>query len=401
MLKVITWMILGINKYKKGEGMLKIQRILLLILINFLFILCSNLETNTQQKPKNIILMIGDGMGVVQITSGIYSSNKPLNFLRFKNVALMTNHSYDNIVTDSAASATAMATGIKTYNGAVSVDPQKKPIKTIMELAKENGYNVGVVVTSLVTDSTPAAFLSHTEDRKNEFEIALDILDVEPNILLGGGLKYFKDRPDQKDLLEEFRKKGYDIYFNWEDLLKTNINKNNKILGLFADYGLPPAVKTMANPDSKYYDYLNSKTDFNKFRSQDYLVQMTRFAIKYLESQNKPFILLIEGSQIDWAGHNMDANYIIAEVLDFDNAIGEALNYAERDQKTLVIVTADHETGGFAIVKGQPGKFETKFIHSSHTSQLVPVFTFGPGSNEFSGIFDNTDIFKKIKKLWF
>lgn len=374
-----------------------------LFLIIFIFSIGCSYEHNS--KPKNIILMIGDGMGIAQITAGMYSSNKPLNFTRFKTIGLMTNHSLNNIVTDSAASATAIATGKKTYNRAISVDIEKKPLKTIMEYAKEKGYNIGIVVTSSITDATPAAFISHTEDRENQYEIALDILELEPDIILGGGLRYFKDRPDQRDLIEELRKKDYEIFYRWEELI--NKIPDKKVIGIFADTGMPPVIKTMSNPESKYFEYLKKTTDFNQVRSKEYLLQMTRSAIMYLESKKKPFILMIEGSQIDWGGHNMDSKYIIAEVLDFDKAIGEVLDFAERDQNTLVIVTADHETSGFAITEGklennQPiSNFETKFIHSKHTSTMVPVFSYGPGSKEFTGIYDNTDIFHKIKKLWF
>jgi alkaline phosphatase len=374
-----------------------------LFLIIFIFSIGCSYEHNS--KPKNIILMIGDGMGIAQITAGMYSSNKPLNFTRFKTIGLMTNHSLNNIVTDSAASATAIATGKKTYNRAISVNIEKKPLKTIMEYAKEKGYNIGIVVTSSITDATPAAFISHTEDRENHYEIALDILELEPDIILGGGLRYFKDRPDQRDLIEELRKKDYEIFYRWEELI--NKIPDKKVIGLFADTGMPPVIKTMSNPESKYFEYLKKTTDFNQVRSKEYLLQMTRSAIMYLESKKKPFILMIEGSQIDWGGHNMDSKYIIAEVLDFDKAIGEVLDFAERDQNTLIIVTADHETSGFAITEGklennQPiSNFETKFIHSKHTSTMVPVFSYGPGSKEFTGIYDNTDIFHKIKKLWF
>ncbi len=376
--------------------------------IIFLVILISVSFCNysTTSKPKKVIIMIGDGMGIAQITAGIYSSNKPLNFTRFKNIGLMTNHSYDNIVTDSAASATAIATGIKTYNKAISVNKDKIPVKTIMEYAKYKNYNIGVVVTSSITDATPAAFLAHEESKENHYQIAEDIVDLEPDIILGGGLQYFQNRLDNKNLIQILKEKNYNIFYDWQELKNINIKTYTKIIGLFAKIGLPPIIKTNTNKESKYYDYLNSITNFSEVRSSDYLPNMVRIAIEFLESKNKPYILLIEGSQIDWAGHNMDAQYIIREVLDFDRAIGEVLDFAERDQDTLVIVTADHETGGFAIIDTKitnaisSEKFETKFIHSKHTSSMVPVFSYGPGSKEFMGLYDNTDIFYKIKKLW-
>ncbi len=380
---------------------IKNTTIFLIILISVSF--CNY---STISKPKKVIIMIGDGMGIAQITAGIYSSNKTLNFTRFKNIGLMTNHSYDNIVTDSAASATAIATGIKTYNKAISVNKDKIPIKTIMELSREKNFSIGVVVTSSITDATPAAFLAHEESRENHYQIAEDIVDLEPDIVLGGGLKYFQNRPDNKDLIHTLKEKNYNVFYDWEELKKINLKNFTKIIGLFADTGLPPVIKTNANKESKYYDYLNSITDFSKVRSKDYLPDMVRIAIEFLELKNKPYILLVEGSQIDWGGHNMDPQYIIDEVLDFDRAIGEVLDFAERDQETLVIVTADHETGGFAILDTKISntisseKFETNFIHSKHTSSMVPVFSYGPGSKEFLGLYDNTDIFYKIKNLW-
>lgn len=374
-----------------------------LIITAFSFWYCSYPEIQVQ-KPKNVVLMIGDGMGVTQIASGLYSSPKPLHFTRFKNIGLMTNHSYDNIVTDSAASATAMATGEKTYNNAISVNPQKIPIKSIFEIAKEKGYSIGVVVTNSVTDATPAAFLAHSENRENHYEIAKDILDLEPDVVIGGGKKFFMNRPDNENLFEKFKEKNYEIYLDFNDFLKSNFeDPNKKILGIFAETGLPPVVNTKANSQSKYFEYLSKNTDFNRTRNSDYLANASKKAIEYLEKKGKPFILLIEGSQIDYGGHNMDAKYIIGELLDFDKAIGEVLNFAERTKNTLVIVTADHETGGFTITGGNTKtlQLEIKFVYEKHTATLVGVFSYGPGSEEFTGIFDNTDIFKKIKKLLF
>lgn len=346
--------------------------------------------------------MIGDGMGVVQILSAMYTSKTPLNFSRFKNIGLMTNHSFDKVVTDSSASATTIATGEKTYNKAVSVNPNKEPIKTIFEIAKEKGYSVGVVVTNSITDATPAAFLAHSESRENHYEIAKDIVDGEPDIVLGGGKKFFTNRPDSEDLLETLKEKNYEIFLDFSEFKKSNLN-NKKIIGLFDEINLSPVYKTNPNPESKYYDYLSSKTNFKQTRDFDFLSIATQKAIEYLEKKGKPYILLIEASQIDYGGHNKDANYIIHEVLDFDRAIGTVLDFAEKFSDTLVIVTADHETGGFAITGGDLKNFklETQFVSDSHTSTLVPVFSFGPGSEEFLGIYDNTDIFKKIKKLLF
>ncbi len=350
--------------------------------------------------------MIGDGMGPQQILMGMYSSQQPLHFMKFKDIGLKTTHSADNLVTDSAYDATAMATGEKTYNKAISVDINKKSLKTIMELAKEKGYSIGVVVTSSLTNATPAAFLAHSESRENEYEIAEDIIQIEPDIALGGGLKFFQNRMDGKDLIKALESKNYQIFYDWKEINTNNLDINRKAIGLFASTGMPPVVSTKVNQNSKYAPYLAENADINNVRSKEFLPLMTQFAIEYLNKKGKPFILMVEGSQIDFAGHNMDAPYLTEEVLDFDKAIGVAYEFVERSKNTLLVITADHETGGFAITGGkiESGKLivpETKYLYEKHTSTLIPVFAYGVGSEEFRGIYDNTDIFKKIIKLWF
>ncbi len=375
-------------------------------LIIFLFFLGIFHCKVQEQKPRNIILMIGDGMGPQQILMGMYSSQQPLHFMKFKDIGLKTTHSADNLVTDSASAATAMATGEKTYNKAISVDINKKSLKTIMELAKEKGYSIGVVVTSSLTNATPAAFLAHSESRENEYEIAEDIIQIEPDIALGGGLKFFQNRMDGKDLIKALESKNYQIFYDWKEINTNNLDINRKAIGLFASTGMPPVVSTKVNQNSKYAPYLAENADINNVRSKEFLPLMTQFAIEYLNKKGKPFILMVEGSQIDFAGHNMDAPYLTEEVLDFDKAIGVAYEFVERSKNTLLVITADHETGGFAITGGkiESGKLivpETKYLYEKHTSTLIPVFAYGVGSEEFRGIYDNTDIFKKIIKLWF
>ncbi len=369
----------------------------------FLLILYCYAPKNQKEKPKNIILMIGDGMGIAHITAGIYSSPTPLNFTRFKQIGLMTTHSYDNIVTDSAASGTAIATGEKTYNKAISVNLEKIRLKTILEIAKEKGFSIGVVVTNSITDATPAAFLAHSENRENHYEIAEDIVNLEPDIILGGGRDYFINRPDEQNLLDKLKDKNYEVYFDFSEFQKLNVlNFNKKIAGFFADKNLPPVKKINPNPNLKYYDYLIKNTNFNQTRNSEYLSLATKKAIEYLQQLKKPFFLVIEGSQIDYGGHNMDGDYVIGELLDFDKTIGVVLDFAEKSKEdTLVIATSDHETGGLAIVGGdlKKNQVELKFIYEKHSASLVPVFSYGIGSEEFSGIFDNTDIFKKIKNL--
>jgi len=339
-------------------------------------------ESNYEvKKPKNIILLIGDGMGITQITSGLYSNNNQLNLERFKHIGLHKNYSYDALITDSAAGATAFACGVKTYNGAIGVDHDTVSVKTILEEAEENGLSTGVVATSTITHATPASFLAHDPYRKNYEAIAADFVDVDPEILIGGGQAYFERREsDNRNISEELKNKGYKVSsFVSEDLGEIHLNPNDKLLYFTADKDPLPAMQ-----------------------GRDYLQEAAEFSMSHLRKQNdKGFFLMIEGSQIDWGGHSNNAEYIISEMIEFDKVVGRALDFAQKDGNTLVIVTADHETGGFAIQKeSKLNELVTAFTSDYHTADMIPVFAFGPGSETFNGIYENTEIYYKMKEAF-
>ncbi len=336
-----------------------------------------------QRGPKNIILMIGDGMGITQISAGMYSNNNHLNLERFPVIGLHKSYSGDNLITDSAAGATAFAAGVKTYNGAIGVDMDTMPVTTILEMAESAGMPTGLVATSSIVHATPASFYAHANQRKNYEEIAADLMNTDIDLFIGGGAKYFERREmDGRNLSDELRQKGNDVEsFVDTDLKDLKVNKA-KNLG--------------------YYTAESEPLPFSQGR--DYLVQASELAINFLndrDTEDKGFFLMIEGSQIDWGGHSNDSDYIISEVLEFDQAIGAVLNFAQRDGETLVIVTADHETGGYAIQNGSSlGHIEGAFTTDYHTADLIPVFAFGPGAEQFSGIYENTAIFDKMKLLY-
>lgn len=331
-------------------------------------------------KAKNVILMIGDGMGVTQITAGMIKNNNRLNLERFPIVGLHKSYSSDNLITDSAAGATAFASGVKTYNGAIGVNSKKKPVKTILEECEEKGMATGMVTTSTIVHATPASFIAHQPSRKMYEEIAADFLKTEIDLFIGGGKKYFDRREtDDRDLYKELKEKGYYVsdYFK-EDMSDIKFNPNKNFAYLTADDDPLPVAS-----------------------GRDYLYGATRVSTGFLSarSKEKGFFLMIEGAQIDWGGHANDANYIISEMLDFDRSIGAVLDWAEKDGETLVIVTADHETGGFSINLGTTqDTMVTEFTTDYHTAEMIPVFAFGPGSEKFSGIYENTAIYDKIKK---
>ncbi len=337
-----------------------------------------NVPQEPSNKPKNIILMIGDGMGLGQITAGLYMNNNRLNLERCSVVGLHKPYASNDLITDSAAGATAFACGVKTYNGAIGVDPDKKPLKTILEEAEEKNMATGLIATSTIVHATPASFIAHQPQRKMYEAIAADFLKTEVDLFIGGGKKYFDRREeDNRNLIEELVAKNYVVssYFD-EDLTNLELPKEQNFAYFTADDD-PLTVES----------------------GRDYLMPASKMALDFLDDHSEEgFFLMIEGSQIDWGGHANNSDYIINEMLDFDKTIGEILDFAEKDQNTLVIITADHETGGYAINKGSKmGKLETAFTSDYHTAVLIPVFAYGPGAELFSGIYENTAIYDKMK----
>ncbi len=336
---------------------------------------------SSSTKPKNIILMIGDGMGVTQVSAGLYSNGNKLNLERFPYVGLHKSYSSDDLVTDSAAGATAFSCGVKTYNGAVGVDSDTVAVKTILEIAEEKGLATGMVATSTITHATPASFICHQNKRKQHQKNAADFLKTEIDLFVGGGKDHFEKREDGRNLSNELKKKGYVV----SDFFQTPIN----------DLKMDPA-----KPLAFYTANTNPVT---VAEGRDYLPGIAKKSVEFLNvrGKEKGFFLMIEGSQIDWGGHANESDYIITEMLDFDKAIGHVVDFAEKDGETLVIVTADHETGGYAINKGSKlDSLKTSFTTDYHTADLIPVFAYGPGSENFSGIYENTAIFDKMKALY-
>lgn len=328
---------------------------------------------------KNIILMIGDGMGLGQITAGMYSSNNHLNLEQFPVVGLQKTHSYNHLITDSAASATAIACGVKTYNAAIGVDKDTLPVQSILEEASIKGLRTGMIATSTIVHATPASFVAHRPLRNMYEYIADDFLASDIDLFIGGGLKYFnQQRKDEQNLLPKLQQKGFLISgIANDDLMDLNLSNTRK-LAYFTSNDTPiPAAS-----------------------GRDYLPTASSIAANFLNRGNKNgFFLMIEGSQIDWGGHANDTKYIISEVKDFDETIGKILAFAKKDKETLVIVTADHETGGFAInPKSKMNEINGAFTDSYHTATMVPVFAYGPGSELFGGIYENTAIHTKMRK---
>ena len=348
-------------------------------------------ETNTPRVGgvKNVILMIGDGMGVQQTSLAMLyrqlrKSTRPElsleKLMNSKNFGLMRTSSYGDIVTDSAAAATTMACGIKTLNEVIGMDPNGYACETILEKAAKMGKATGLVTTSRLTHATPAGFASHQVFRKMENEIAEDIIEEhDVNVLLSGGTRHFipqykdevnqipmkasdlaecKDmakpvdgkskRKDQKNLIASAKSKGYKFVCNKAQLEKVPLKKDTKLLGLFS-YTVFPMIQER--------NAINSLPD---------LAQMTKTALDILQKDEDGFFLMVEGALIDYAGHDNDAGAMLQETLDFDQAIGVAMDFVDKNPDTLLIVTADHETGGFGFAYGKKINFEMALPSGLH-----------------------------------
>ena len=338
------------------------------------------------QAPTNIILIIGDGMGPGQVTLArlvVQAEGKSLAMDSMKTGAMVQTRSASSIITDSAAAGTALATGWKTNNGMVSVLPDETAVLTILEVAQKLGKSTGLVTTSAITDATPAVFASHVGRRGGQPEIAQQLLEHGVNALLGGGRAYFvpesqagSRRKDAIDLLGQAKEKGYTIVETRDDLVRSN---SGRILGLF------------------------QMADLTTEAPEPELSALADKAIRMLSENRKGFFLMVEGGQIDTKAHVNDVAGVIKQMREFDAAVGVALTFARRQGKTLVIVTADHETGGLILLrpaKGSRESWSVSWTTKGHSGTSVPLLAEGPGASDFGGVLDNTDVPKIMAKLW-
>lgn len=339
------------------------------------------------ESVKNMIFCIGDGMGLGQIALARMKAAGPggsLYMERMPVAGFIRTHAANALVTDSAAAGTALASGVKTNNGMLGMTPDGTGYQTILEAAKAKGMATGLVATSTITHATPAAFASHVTSRKMQDKIAEQLIANEVNVLFGGGEGYFlprtsgkSKRSDQKDLIERAKEAGY-LYIRTAEELKTA--QHTHILGLFQ---LGPLTTVAPEPS---------------------LAELTSKAIQVLsgaDKKNKGFFLMVEGSQIDWACHGNDAAGTIRQMLLFDQAVKAAIDFALKDEHTLVVVTADHETGGLTITGGSlDGQdLDVNWSTNGHSGLPVPVYAFGPKTDIFAGTYDNTEVARKFARF--
>lgn len=329
----------------------------------------------SQDSPKavNVIYMIGDGMALPQVYAAMLASHEQMTFSEFPYIGVVDTHSASNDITDSAAGGTALASDHKTKNGMVGMNPDTLAVKTVLESLAEQGKETGIVVTCYVTHATPATFYAKVPKRSKYEDIAVQMAENPYlNLIIGGGMKHFNQRKDSVNLVERMEKElGWKVYDNIND-----IDVNCKKYAVMADA-----------------DHMPHAADRG-----DFLPRAVETALQSLDDAKNGFFLMVEGSQIDFACHAGDSTWMVDEMMDFNAAIQVALDYAKKKGNTLVVVTADHETGGLTMIdrKGKYTNVSFDYSTGSHTCLPMLVYAYGPGSDQFTGWMQNRDLKGKI-----
>lgn len=334
------------------------------------------LQAPKGKKVKNVILMIGDGMSLMHVYTAWAANRGKLWLENAQATGLSKTWAVKKLVTDSGSGGTSLATGVKTVYHAVGVDPEGKPLTSLVDVAKKLGKDAGMAVTCRLWDATPCDFCCHNIDRDKEEELVGDYPTSGVDFVFGGGAQKFTNRKDGRDIFKELQKKGYHVSRTLDDFFA--YDKNSRIFAV-------PYDKDTPLPDER----------------GNLLARASMKGISLMNQNKNGFFMMIEGSQLDDYGHFNQLDLLMKETLDFDQTVGEVMKWAAKDGETLVVVTADHETGGLTLVNGNKdeGRVECCFSTKDHSGAMVPVYAFGPGAENFTGIFENTDVFKKIKKL--
>lgn len=313
---------------------------------------------------KNVILLIGDGNGLTQVSSAALANGGELTLTQLKSIGFLKTQSADDFTTDSAAAGTALATGVKTNNRAIGVDKSGNKVLNITEFLHERGFVSGCITTDNIDGATPSSFYAHRKDRSDIDGIIADLSKSKLSLLIGGGAKKYEKKTVEM---------GFSILENIGEISQSS---KNRIAHFISKDDVPSILEGRKN----------------------ILAEATKNGLAFLKSKNVPFFLMVEGAKIDSYGHHNNVPGIVSEGIDFDRAITEAIKFADVTKNTLVIVTADHETSGFSIPQGnlKNKMIEGDFTTHDHTGTMVPIFAYGPKSQLFQGVYENTEVYKKI-----
>ena len=335
-----------------------------------------SVEMPKGKKVKNIIFMIGDGMGLEQLSTAWIVNNRHMNITdNFPYVGLQWTYSASKLVTDSAAAGTALFTGSKTNNGMLAMSPDGQPLETLPEYARSKGWKTGMSVVCRICDATPAAYAAHHANRDSLYSITSQMVDCGLDFISGGGLKWWENRPDGRDLTAEVEAKGYAFVKDIESLKAV---EEGPVIALTAYTELPPALD----------------------RGTEHQEAVLK-ALELLDDNKKGFFLMVEGSCIDDWCHANKVGFAVEEILDFDRTVGAVLEWAAKDGETLVIVTADHSTGAMTLLAGnvEGQSVAVNYANTGHNGVALPVYAWGPGAEKFVGIYENAELSQMIKEI--
>lgn len=366
-----------------------------------------------EQKPKNVIYLIGDGMGFGAVSSLLLSENGETGFEMAPVIGLNETCSANNYVTDSPAGGTALATGTRTCNGFLGVGPDSVQLESILKKAQKMGKKTGIVVNTTLTEATPGAFYAGVTSRKESYKIAEQFTESGVDVAIGAGLSAFINRPDSVDMTAVLIEKGYDVYLDWKSVLDTESEKFVGILDMGDVHRRNKSRNTTASAAEGAEVCLaaklaasEGKVDTTRFSEPtEYLHKACNKALSVLEKDApNGFFLMIESAIIDGYGHNNDSEGMIEEMKEFDQTLKTLIAYVNKHPNTLLVVTADHETGGTGVTYkshaiNQPEGLHLNFSTKGHTGTVVPIFAYGAGAAKFSGIFQNRELPKMIEEL--
>ena len=392
------------------------KRICLISITMFALLFATSCNNNVAEKPqvKNVIYLIGDGMGFGAVSSLLLSEDSVTGFEQAPVIGLSETCSANNYVTDSPAGGTALACGIRTKNGYLGVDPEGKPLTSILRKAQAMGKRSGIVVNTVLTEATPAAFYAGVTSRSMSFDIAKQFTESGVDVAIGAGLEPFIKRPDSLDLTATLINKGYDVHLDWKTVLNTTSKKFVGILPMGDVHRRNESGNTTAGAADGAEVCLAAKLAASSEENGDttrlseptvYLEKATAKALEVLSNNNRQgFFLMIESAIIDGYGHNNDSEGMIEEMKEFDNTLRQLVAYVNQHPETLLVVTADHETGGTGVSYksyevGSTTPVQLSFSTKGHTGTVVPVFAYGAGAEAFAGIMKNTDLPKKMEEL--
>ncbi len=392
------------------------KRICLISITMLALLFATSCNNNVAEKPqvKNVIYLIGDGMGFGAVSSLLLCEDSVTGFEQAPVIGLSETCSANNYVTDSPAGGTALACGVRTKNGYLGVDPEGKPLTSILRKAQAMGKRSGIVVNTVLTEATPAAFYAGVTSRSMSFDIAKQFTESGVDVAIGAGLEPFIKRPVSLDLPATLNNKGYDVHLDWKTVLGTTSKKFVGILPMGDVHRRNESGNTIAGAADGAEVCLAAKLAASSEENGDttrlseptvYLEKATAKALEVLSNDNRQgFFLMIESAIIDGYGHNNDSEGMIEEMKEFDNTLRQLVAYVNQHPETLLVVTADHETGGTGVSYksyevGSTTPVQLSFSTKGHTGTVVPVFAYGAGAEAFAGIMKNTDLPKKMEEL--